>query len=157
MLPKDMLADAEVREDICPALDLPHVVALLERFKPDDYAPDPVSQQLLAKLRQQLSDSSDNPRHSEQAANLIPDGSPKAGRRTAMLQAVLQGEACLVDQELALTSWGASGTDPLSLEFDADSEDELDGLMREVCSGNCGGLAGDPSYGSPAAAPGAWR
>lgn len=42
MMPKEVLADRDIRAEVVPTLSLPRISALLNRFKPDDFAPDPL-------------------------------------------------------------------------------------------------------------------
>ena len=42
MMPKHVLADAEIRGEVLPGLPLPAICALLARFEPDEAAPDPL-------------------------------------------------------------------------------------------------------------------
>ena len=37
-----VLADSEIRREVVPGLPLRRVVQILERFEPDDFAPEPV-------------------------------------------------------------------------------------------------------------------
>lgn len=51
---QEMLSDPDIRSDVFPALEAVHAYALLERFEPDDYSPEPVSTLLLQSLKQQV-------------------------------------------------------------------------------------------------------
>ncbi len=42
MMPKEALADREIRAEVVPTLSVPRVTAILSRFRPDDFAPDPL-------------------------------------------------------------------------------------------------------------------
>ncbi|XP_022928667.1 uncharacterized protein LOC111435516 [Cucurbita moschata] len=50
MLPKDMLTDRSVREEICPSISLPLITRILCNFTPDEFCPDPVSGTVLESL-----------------------------------------------------------------------------------------------------------
>jgi hypothetical protein len=51
MMPKDGLQDPSVRADVCPRLQLPQLLRLLEHFEPDEYAPEKIPTALMASLR----------------------------------------------------------------------------------------------------------
>ena len=42
MMPKEVLADRSIRVEVVPTLSVPRISAILKRFRPDDYAPDPL-------------------------------------------------------------------------------------------------------------------
>lgn len=42
MMPKEVLADRGIRNEVVPSLSVPRIRAILLRFRPDDYAPDPL-------------------------------------------------------------------------------------------------------------------
>lgn len=42
MMPKEVLADRTIRSEVVPSLSVPRISAILKRFRPDDYAPDPL-------------------------------------------------------------------------------------------------------------------
>ncbi|XP_022967725.1 uncharacterized protein LOC111467165 [Cucurbita maxima] len=50
MLPKDMLTDRSVREEICPSISLPLITRILCNFTPDEFCPDPVPGTVLESL-----------------------------------------------------------------------------------------------------------
>ncbi|KAI4300742.1 hypothetical protein L6164_034082 [Bauhinia variegata] len=50
MLPKDMLMDRHVRQEVCPSITLPLVKRILCNFTPDDFCPDPVPGAVLEAL-----------------------------------------------------------------------------------------------------------
>lgn len=55
MMPKDLLLEQDYRDEICAQLPLPAVCRILERFRPDDLAREPVTQALLTRLNQDAS------------------------------------------------------------------------------------------------------
>lgn len=50
MLPKDMLMDRHVRQEVCPSITLPLVKRILCNFTPDEFCPDPVPGAVLEAL-----------------------------------------------------------------------------------------------------------
>ncbi|KAI4348732.1 hypothetical protein L6164_009419 [Bauhinia variegata] len=50
MLPKDMLMDTQVRQEVCPSISLSLVKRILCNFTPDDFCPDPVPGAVLETL-----------------------------------------------------------------------------------------------------------
>ncbi|MBA0857544.1 hypothetical protein Goshw_013797 [Gossypium schwendimanii] len=50
MLPKDMLMDRSIREELCPSIGLPLVKRILCNFTPDEFCPDPVPGAVLEAL-----------------------------------------------------------------------------------------------------------
>ncbi|XP_042944288.1 uncharacterized protein LOC122278217 isoform X1 [Carya illinoinensis] len=50
MLPKDMLMDRPVREEVCPSISLPLIKRILCNFTPDEFCPDPVPGAVLEAL-----------------------------------------------------------------------------------------------------------
>ncbi|XP_047327058.1 uncharacterized protein LOC124930751 isoform X2 [Impatiens glandulifera] len=50
MLPKDMLINRPVREEVCPSIGLPLVKRILCNFTPDEFCPDPVPGAVLESL-----------------------------------------------------------------------------------------------------------
>ncbi|KAG5242713.1 Nucleolar protein [Salix suchowensis] len=50
MLPKDMLMDPSIRQEVCPSIGLPLIKRILCNFTPDEFWPDPVSGAVLEAL-----------------------------------------------------------------------------------------------------------
>ncbi|KAL1219944.1 hypothetical protein V5N11_021722 [Cardamine amara subsp. amara] len=50
MLPKDMLMEASIREEICPSISLPLIKRILCNFTPDEFCPDHVPGAVLEEL-----------------------------------------------------------------------------------------------------------
>ncbi|XP_022925053.1 uncharacterized protein LOC111432417 [Cucurbita moschata] len=50
MLPKDMLTDRSIREEVCPSISLPLITRILCNFTPDEFCPDPVPGTVLELL-----------------------------------------------------------------------------------------------------------
>ena len=42
MMPKELVVDRGIREEVLPTLSVLRISGLLRRFRPDDYAPDPL-------------------------------------------------------------------------------------------------------------------
>lgn len=56
MMPKELLTDASVRGELFAALSLRSMCILLEKFQPDEFAPDPVNPSVLRSLTARLND-----------------------------------------------------------------------------------------------------
>lgn len=54
MMPKELLTDASVRGELFAALSIRSMCVLLERFQPDEFAPDPVNPDILRSLTARL-------------------------------------------------------------------------------------------------------
>ncbi|TKY62580.1 hypothetical protein E2542_SST12438 [Spatholobus suberectus] len=50
MLPKDMLIDRKIRQEVCPSISLSLVIRVLCNFTPDEFCPDPVPGTVLEAL-----------------------------------------------------------------------------------------------------------
>ena len=50
MLPKDMLTESSIREEICPSITLPLIKRILCNFTPDEFCPDHVPGAVLEEL-----------------------------------------------------------------------------------------------------------
>nr|KYP70562.1 hypothetical protein KK1_009782 [Cajanus cajan] len=50
MLPKDMLMDRQIRQEVCPSISLSLVIRVLCNFTPDEFCPDPVPGTVLEAL-----------------------------------------------------------------------------------------------------------
>ncbi|KAK7396272.1 hypothetical protein VNO78_17156 [Psophocarpus tetragonolobus] len=50
MLPKDMLMDRKIRQEVCPSINLSLVIRVLCNFTPDEFCPDPVPGAVLEAL-----------------------------------------------------------------------------------------------------------
>ncbi|GMH44632.1 hypothetical protein BSKO_12584 [Bryopsis sp. KO-2023] len=117
MMPKELLTDASVRMDVFSALSTRSMCALLERYTPDDFAPDPIDTSVLENLKN------------------LPQSQPIDSPRTHL---VYQPPSDRGDPVAELTSSSRSNVSfkstnsfeehPLSYEFDSVSEDELDSL-----------------------------
>lgn len=62
MMRKELLLEPATRSSVCAALSLPSLLALLERFQPDGYSPDPIDDDVMATLRDEAArDASEDP------------------------------------------------------------------------------------------------
>lgn len=59
MMPKELLTDSTVRGELFSALSIKSMCVLLEKFQPDEFAPDPVDPEVLRSLTERLNDSSE--------------------------------------------------------------------------------------------------
>ncbi|XP_027350093.1 uncharacterized protein LOC113861464 isoform X2 [Abrus precatorius] len=50
MLPKDMLIDTKIRQEVCPSISLSLIIRVLCNFTPDEFCPDPVPGAVLEAL-----------------------------------------------------------------------------------------------------------
>lgn len=60
MMPKELLTDASVRGELFAALSIRSMCILLEKFQPDEFAPDPVNPEILRSLTTRLGDVKDS-------------------------------------------------------------------------------------------------
>jgi len=60
MMPKELLTDASVRGELFAALSIRSMCILLERFQPDEFAPDPVNPEILRSLTTRLGEQKDS-------------------------------------------------------------------------------------------------
>ncbi|KAL4430809.1 hypothetical protein ABPG75_006065 [Micractinium tetrahymenae] len=112
MMPKEVLTDREMRREVVPGLPLHRICQLLQRFEPDDCAPDPLLPGLLEALQ------SESPRSD---GGSTPSPTAKAE------------EEYLAPQEVALLADGL--IEPLTLEMGEESEDELESLAAAAHGG----------------------
>ncbi|KAK9839098.1 hypothetical protein WJX74_009525 [Apatococcus lobatus] len=105
MMPKEVLTDRVTRSEVVPGLPLRRICQILERFEPDDFAPDPLPAGLLDALHQETPPSQPTP---SPAAKLDAGYEPPS-------------ESSLLADGLI---------EPVSLELDDDSDDELDAVSE---------------------------
>ncbi|GLC40297.1 hypothetical protein PLESTB_001806600 [Pleodorina starrii] len=116
MMPKELLLDRSVRLDVGAALSMRSVLHILERFKPDEFAQDSISPAILESL------------HEDAAL-------PQMHLRTAAAADVNSGY--LPPPDALLLRGVEAGTEP-GLEYDADSEDEMEELAQVVAKSSIG-------------------
>eukprot|EP00882_Tetradesmus_deserticola_P012294 GHRQ01013028.1.p1 GENE.GHRQ01013028.1~~GHRQ01013028.1.p1 ORF type:complete len:287 (+),score=158.48 GHRQ01013028.1:364-1224(+) len=121
MMPKDLLLEEGIRADMCENLPLPTLVFMLNRFQPDDFSREGIPFEVLGALRQQAAAA--GARDTSQPPRLQVEGECTYYSPT---------------DDMAMEKVEV-GEEP-GLEYDADSEDELDAL---------GGLCGEPAAGLP--------
>lgn len=104
MLPKEQVMDLGVRTEIAPGLSAHHIHRVLSRFRPDDLAPDPIPKGVLERLRRECA--------------AVPEGasSLQPAKYVPLAETVLLSERLI---------------EPVSLEMDAESDEELEGLGEE--------------------------
>ncbi|KAL3132833.1 hypothetical protein ABBQ38_006758 [Trebouxia sp. C0009 RCD-2024] len=105
MMPKEVLTDRSIRAEVLPGLSLRRICTLLERFQPDDFSADPLPRGLLDTLQNETPPSEVSP---------SPVGRLEAGYEPPTEKQLL--EDGLIE--------------PVSLEMDAESDDELDALSE---------------------------
>jgi len=134
MVPKEALADEAVRRDVVPRLALDDVCSLLARFGPDAAAPDPLPPGLLDSLWEQGGEGGGGggDRGGRKARPSSGASTPRRAPRAPPPYAPAT-EAALLDAGMA---------DPVSLEQDADSGDDLADLAASVGGGGGGGGRG---------------
>lgn len=109
MLPKEQVMDHSIRGDIAPGLSPHQIQRILARFKPDEFAPDAIPKGVMERLRRECAAVAEGP-HALQVPKYVP-----------------VAETVLLSERLI---------EPVSLEMDADSDDELEGLCgveESVC------------------------
>eukprot|EP00877_Chromochloris_zofingiensis_P005908 jgi/Chrzof1/1570/Cz10g12240.t1 len=118
MMPKDLLLDEGIREDMCANLPFSTVVFIANRFQADDFAHDGIPGDVLAALRSEASGAGVD-------YNRPPD-----------IEVEAEGTYYSPTDDMVMEKVEV-GEEP-GLEYDADSEDELDAL---------GALNSDPEVG----------
>ncbi len=101
MLPKEQVMDQTIRGEIAPGLSPHQIQRILARFKPDEFAPEAIPKGVLERLRRECAAVAESP-HALQVPKYVP-----------------VAETVLLSERLI---------EPVSLEMDADSDDELEGL-----------------------------
>ncbi|KAK7336601.1 hypothetical protein VNO77_17147 [Canavalia gladiata] len=69
MLPKDMLMDRKIRQEVCPSISLSLIMRVLCNFTPDEFCPDPVPGTVLEALN---GETTVGQRMSEESARSFP-------------------------------------------------------------------------------------
>lgn len=107
MMPKELLIDHSVREELFAALTIRSMCILLEKFQPDDFAPDPVNPAILQDLATRLPESPE------------------------LIQEVRLSYEVPNETIVALEKESDVDTDlDLEYDFDTASEDELDQIEK---------------------------
>ncbi|KAF8057725.1 hypothetical protein HT031_005909 [Scenedesmus sp. PABB004] len=129
MMPKDLLLEPGIREDMCDNLPLGTLVYMLTRFAPDDFSREGIPFEVLAALRAEAADAA--PRGGDPAALAAALG-------TGPPRLVVEAECTYYSptDDMAMEKVEV-GEEP-GLEYDADSEDELDALGGLCADTTCG-------------------
>ncbi|KXZ47522.1 hypothetical protein GPECTOR_34g681 [Gonium pectorale] len=122
MMPKELLLDRAVRLDVGAALSMRTVLHILKRFQPDEFAPDSISPAILESLREESAMPQMNLRSA--AADMHSGYAPPPD--AAVLRSV------------------EAGVEP-GLEYEADSEDELEELAQVVSKSSATGAGAGSS------------
>eukprot|EP00210_Caulerpa_lentillifera_P008411 g8023.t1 len=121
MMPKELLTDSTVRGELFSALSLKSLCILLEKFQPDEFAPDPVDPEVLRSLTERLQDS--------------PDSVSGSMANPKLLEPPF--EASIVDSDEGYYDLdGTGGGDHHS--FDSESEIALEALTKAFPSADSG-------------------
>ncbi|KAL0019458.1 hypothetical protein WJX77_004963 [Trebouxia sp. C0004] len=105
MMPKEVLTDRTIRAEVLPGLSLGRICSLLERFQPDDFAADPLPKGLLTSLHNETPPSEVSP----SAVGRLEAGYEPPSESQLLADGLIE---------------------PVSLEMDAESDDELDALSE---------------------------
>ncbi|DBA70289.1 TPA: hypothetical protein ACH3X2_011717 [Trebouxia sp. C0005] len=105
MMPKEVLTDRTIRAEVLPGLSLGRICALLERFQPDDFAADPLPRGLLTSLHNETPPSEVSP----SAVGRLEAGYEPPSESQLLADGLIE---------------------PVSLEMDVESDDELDALSE---------------------------
>ncbi|GIL66762.1 hypothetical protein Vafri_20263 [Volvox africanus] len=119
MMPKELLLDRAVRLDVGAALSMRSVLHILERFKPDEFAQDSISPTILESL---LEDAALPQMHLRSPAADVNSG-------------------YLPPADSVLMRGVEAGSEP-GLEYDADSEDEMEELAQVVTKSSINAVSG---------------
>lgn len=115
MMPKELLTDSGVRGELFSALSLKSLCILLEKFQPDEFAPDPVDPEVLRSLTERLQDSPDSIGDSMTSPKLLePPFEPTL--------------------DLYESDYDHNGPDHEDQAFDGESEIALEALMKALPS-----------------------
>jgi hypothetical protein len=78
MIPKDALVDAKLRADIvCGKLTGKELASVVSRFRPDDFAPQPVDPDVISAVFDAASNMEDDESHTiESYASMSTEGAP---------------------------------------------------------------------------------
>ncbi|KAE8667219.1 putative GDP-mannose transporter [Hibiscus syriacus] len=60
MLPSEMLVDRSTRKEVCPMFSAPLIIRVLNKFVPDEFNPNPVSQAVFEALEEDLSEAGED-------------------------------------------------------------------------------------------------
>eukprot|EP00884_Botryococcus_braunii_P007165 jgi/Botrbrau1/1644/Bobra.0185s0054.1 len=106
MMNKERLTNKQLRADVAPGLGLSRICQLLERYQPDDDAPEPLPEGLLEALKREAAASR---------------GRDSDGLISAEIMYAPPSEAALLADGLI---------EPVSLEMDYESEEEVNALAE---------------------------
>ncbi|KAK9707491.1 hypothetical protein RND81_07G201200 [Saponaria officinalis] len=137
MLPLDMLSDATTRKEVCPILGGPLVKRVFANFVPDDFSPNPVTEEVLDVL-----DTEDDLEHSNQCIVGFPCVAKPvvySPLPTALFSSLL-GDVSNQSQKKNGSSL---------LRKSQNSDDELDKLNVPLASINVKNLRISPSLSKP--------
>ncbi|KAL0720447.1 hypothetical protein Bca4012_035046 [Brassica carinata] len=146
MLPKDMLMESSIREEICPSITLPLIKRILCNFTPDEFCPDHVPGAVLEELNSAESNgdgkllSEENFPYAASSVSYIPPSTKDVGEKVAELAgemsrnvSMIQRKGYTSDEELEeLDSPLASIVDKSCDVADSATTNERYKLLRQV-------------------------
>ncbi|CAF2093852.1 hypothetical protein YC2023_063876 [Brassica napus] len=145
MLPKDMLTESSIREEICPSITLPLIKRILCNFTPDEFCPDHVPGAVLEELNSAESNGDETlPEESfpyaASSVSYTPPSTMKLGEKVAELAgkmsrnvSMIQSRGYTSDEELEeLDSPLTSIVDKSSDVTDSFTSNERYKLLRQV-------------------------
>ncbi|KAH0924730.1 hypothetical protein HID58_016986 [Brassica napus] len=145
MLPKDMLTESSIREEICPSITLPLIKRILCNFTPDEFCPDHVPGAVLEELNSAESNGDETlPEESfpyaASSVSYTPPSTMNVGEKVAELAgkmsrnvSMIQSRGYTSDEELEeLDSPLTSIVDKSSDVTDSFTSNERYKLLRQV-------------------------
>ncbi|KAF8087455.1 hypothetical protein N665_0585s0033 [Sinapis alba] len=146
MLPKDMLMESSIREEICPSITLPLIKRILCNFTPDEFCPDHVPGAVLEELNSAESNgdgkllSEESFPYAASSVSYIPPSTMNVGEEVAELAekmsrnvSMIQRRGYTSDEELEeLNSPLTSIVDKSSDVTDSPTTNERYKLLRQV-------------------------
>ncbi|RID61103.1 hypothetical protein BRARA_E00277 [Brassica rapa] len=145
MLPKDMLTESSIREEICPSITLPLIKRILCNFTPDEFCPDHVPGAVLEELNSAESNGDEKlPEESfpyaASSVSYTPPSTMNVGEKVAELAgkmsrnvSMIQSRGYTSDEELEeLDSPLTSIVDKSSDVTDSFTSNERYKLLRQV-------------------------
>ncbi|KAF3558262.1 hypothetical protein F2Q69_00010507 [Brassica cretica] len=145
MLPKDMLTESSIREEICPSITLPLIKRILCNFTPDEFCPDHVPGAVLEELNsaeshgdEKLSEESFpyaassvfyKPPSTKNVAEKVGEATGKMSRNVSMIQS----KGYTSDEELEEVDSPLTSIVDISSDFtDSATSNERYKLLRQV-------------------------
>ncbi|KAJ4892155.1 nucleolar protein gar2-related [Raphanus sativus] len=147
MLPKDMLMESSIREEICPSITLALIKRILCNFTPDEFCPDHVPGAVLEELNSSETNGDDKllseesfPYAAASSVSYVPPSTKDVGEKVAELAgkmsrnvSIIQGKGYTSDEELEELDSPLTSIVHKSSDFtDSTTSNERYKLLRQV-------------------------